>query len=334
MSMLLRDFVGLMNKDCPQLAATLTVGDFVRFASLAAKVQKTAGVSLALTPTRTSIIPFLSLALQPQCLDESMVHLWTILFYLLPECLIDSAAAIRDFGLTPALTTKIPEFFLRAPLSHCDICKEKSTLHVHSRIDGYLYDIDGPHPIQTVILCCSNSRCGTYYRPSYYTQDGLRIYYSPDMGRNTHFLHIHCHYYMTTRLAFMFRVLQMLAHVSHFNLVNWYNEVFVDGTPIPTFVADQSFTPSMSEEVCRDRLILHSLMTHSDQRGTQLAVSSSGNDTIRFDSAIENHLQLLSVEGTRFRDHYCSLCVRVLSEVDPASGEESCKGLSGLLVPS
>ncbi|EGF98698.1 uncharacterized protein MELLADRAFT_95442 [Melampsora larici-populina 98AG31] len=331
--MLLRDFVDLMTRDSPRLSATLSVADFVRFVSLAGEVQHRAGQSVRLTPNRNTLLPFLKLALSPHYPHDLLPDLWRLSFPLLDASRINTSAAIRDFGLHPELLgTKMPERFLRAPMSHCTLCSRDHSfaLHVHSCLDGYLYDIDGVHAIQTVILCCSNKACGTFYRPSYYTRDDLRIYYSQEMARNTTFLHIHCHYYMTTRMSYMLRVLQMLAHVSHFNLVNWYDQIFVDDTPVHKFIQDQSFTPSMSEEVCRDGLILHSLMNHADRRGVQLAVNSSGNDNI-IDAAIKEHLELLSVEGTKFRDHYCSSCVRLASVVDPKTGEEYCKSIRAVV---
>lgn len=141
------------------------------------------------------------------------------------------------------------------------------------------------------------------------------------MARATDYLNVHCHYYMTRCLAYMFRVLQMLGHVSHFNLVNWYNMIFVDDTPKTSFKPGQLFTASMSEEVCRHGLMLHSLMKHADRRGTQLIVASNGPDNIRFETAIESHLDLLQIEGTKYRDHFCSSCVKLLTEVDPHTGE-------------
>lgn len=124
-------------------------------------------------------------------------------------------------------------------------------------------------------------------------------------------------------------VIDYISSVSHFNLVNWYNHIFVDDCSIATFTPSQGFTPSMSEETCRDGLILHSLMHHADRRGSFLAVTSSGTDSIRFDSAIESHLKQLETGGTLYRDHYCSSCYRLIEGcVDPDTGEKFTKGMS------
>ncbi|EGG05667.1 uncharacterized protein MELLADRAFT_87891 [Melampsora larici-populina 98AG31] len=273
--MLLRDFtIQLINRS-PHLSATLTVSDFVRFASLSAEVEHRAGGSLRLSPNQNPVLPFLEEALSVQFPTDLLDDLWQLLFPLLRWCRIDPTLSIRNMGLQQNFTTKLPERFLRAPLSHCVICSKDDAyaLHVHSRINGYLHDIDGVHPVQTVILSCSNPKCDTVYRPSFYTRDSARYYYTKDLGRDMDYLHITCHYYMSTRMAYMFRVLQMLGHVSHFNLVNWYNMVFVDETPAATFTPDQLFTPSMSEEVCRNGLMLHSLIKHADRRGTTLVIN-------------------------------------------------------------
>ncbi|EGG02774.1 uncharacterized protein MELLADRAFT_90672 [Melampsora larici-populina 98AG31] len=326
-AMLLRDFVNQLIGESPQLALTLSVTEFIRFTVLAAKVQQVAGDSLRLKSTRTTVIPFLASALSLEYPKDLMADLWRLAFPHLPGCDIDTSAAIREFGLQPTLTStsKLLERFLRAPFTKCISCPEQSTLHVHSRINGYLYDTDGTHAVQTVILCCSNDTCGISYRPSYYTSHGFRIYDSQAMGRETDYLHIHCHYYMTARLAYISvtysPTIVSISSVSHFNLVNWYNQLFVEDAAVAQFVPNQKFTPYMSDEVCRDGLIIHSLMKHADRRGTHLAVVSSGNNSMWFDSAIKDHLERLSVEGTTYRDHYCSSCVRIITQVDPETGE-------------
>ncbi|EGG07352.1 uncharacterized protein MELLADRAFT_77612, partial [Melampsora larici-populina 98AG31] len=228
--MLLRDFTIQLISQSPHLSATLTVADFVRFASLAAEVEHRAGVSLRLTPTRIPVLPFLEEALSVQFPFDHLQDLWRMTFPFLHACRMDTTMTIRDLGLQHNFTTKLPERFLRAPLSHCVICSNNNShaLHVHTRLNGYLHDIDGVHPVQTVILSCSNPRCDTQYRPSYYTRNSSRYYYTKAMGRDDDYVQVNCHYYMTTRMAYMFHVLQMLGHVSHFNLVNWYNMVFVD----------------------------------------------------------------------------------------------------------
>ncbi|EGG06667.1 uncharacterized protein MELLADRAFT_106601 [Melampsora larici-populina 98AG31] len=43
------------------------------------------------------------------------------------------------------------------------------------------------------------------------------------MGREDDYLHVLCHYYMSRRLAYMFRVLQMLAH-SKLTAITWYGQ--------------------------------------------------------------------------------------------------------------
>lgn len=332
--MLLRDFTIQLTHQSSHLSATLTVADFVQFASLAAEVEHRAGPSLRLTPNQFSVVPFLEESLSVQFPSDLLNDLWRITFPVLRMCRIDTTSLIRDFGLQPNLTTKLPERFLRTPLSHCLVCSKDNPrpLHIHSHLNGYLHDIDGVHPVQTIIHSCSNPECDTMYRPSYYTRDGCRYYYTKEMGRNVDYLHINTHYYMTRRMAYMFRVLQMLAHVSHFNLVNWYNMIFVDETPAALFTPNQLFTPSMSEEECRNGLMLHSLIKHADRRGTTLVVSSSGTDKIRFESAIETHLQQLLIEGTKYRDHYCSTCVRLLPDgVDPVTGESFYKSIRAVV---
>ncbi|EGG09323.1 uncharacterized protein MELLADRAFT_96278 [Melampsora larici-populina 98AG31] len=319
--MLLHDFATHMSFVSPHLTATLTVEDFVRFISLASEVQHRAGTALRLTPKSPPVLPFLSKALDPKFPTHLLQDLWSISFQLLPTTRFDPVAAIRKLGLQS--DPKIAEQYLRAPVSKCLVCPEalSPNLHLHSRLNGYLYNTDGVHPVQTIILDCP--RCGASYRPSYYTHTRMRHYYTLGMGRDVDILHVHCHYYITNRLAHMLRVIQMLAHVSHFNLTNWFNEVYVENTDVPLFELGQVFSPAMSEVVCLDGLELRDLLAHQDRRQSQLVVPANGTDDNRFDEAIAYHLDQLDVEGTRFRDHYCSKCVRVKSGgVDPGTGEE------------
>ncbi|EGG11951.1 uncharacterized protein MELLADRAFT_115059 [Melampsora larici-populina 98AG31] len=215
--MLLRDFTLELITQYPHLSATLTVGDFVCFATLAAEVEHVAGESLRLSPARFPFAPFFDTALSVPTAHNQMQELWRLSYPVLRECRINPQALIRDFGVQQQ-TTQLPERFLRSPLTKCIICTPNHSyaLHVHSRINGYLHDLDGVHTVQTVTLNCSNPACETMYKPSFYTRGAERYYYTPDMGRNKDYLHIHCHYYMSSRLAYTFRVLQMLGqyHIS------------------------------------------------------------------------------------------------------------------------
>ncbi|EGF97235.1 uncharacterized protein MELLADRAFT_86510 [Melampsora larici-populina 98AG31] len=299
------------------LSTTLTVSDFVRFVSLVSEVHHNAAVSLRLTPNRTTVLPFLTTALSPSFPNHLMNDLWALTLSLLPSTRFDSKAAIRTIGLQ----FKLPERFLRPPVSQCLACPTARNLHVHTRLNGYLYDTNGVHSVQTVILDCPG--CGASYRPSYYTSAGFRHYYTLPMGRDIEILHVHCHYYITNRLGHLFRIIQMLAHVSHFNLTNWFNEIYVEDANVPQFDAAQVFTPAMSEAVLLDGLELRDLLEHKDRRQQQLTLPATGTDDVCFDEAIASHLDRLDVEGTSFRDHYCSSCVRVKSGgVDPDSGED------------
>ncbi|EGG07826.1 uncharacterized protein MELLADRAFT_85397 [Melampsora larici-populina 98AG31] len=315
--MLLIDFIGQMSETSPHLIATLTVTDFVQFFTLASEVNHVAGQAISLTAHRPTVLPFLTTALSTQVPEHLMNDLWTLVFPLLPLAPFDPKSAIRTFGLQ----FKLPEKFIRPPVSQCLVCPASRNLHVHTRLNGYLFDTDGVHPVQTVILDCPG--CGATYRPSYYTTAKTRHYYTLNQGRDVNILHVHCHYYLTNRLGHLFRVIQMLAHISHFNLTNWYNEIYVEDSRVPQFDSAQTCTPTMSERVCLDGLELCDLLAHEDCRGNQVLLPATGTDDLRFDDAIRSHLERLDVEGTSFRDHYCSSCVRVKSGgVDPETGKE------------
>ncbi|EGG08034.1 uncharacterized protein MELLADRAFT_85239 [Melampsora larici-populina 98AG31] len=272
--MLLIDFVAQMSATSAQLSNTLTVTDFVRFMTLASEVNHIAGNAIRLTPHRPTVLPFLTTALSPKFPDQLIHDLWTLAFPLLPSARFDPKGAIRSLGLQ----FKLPEKFLRPPVSRCIVCPAARNLHVHMRLDGYLFDTDGVHTVQTVILDCPG--CGSTFCPSYYTTDKHRHYYTLAQGRDVEILHVHCHYYMTNRLGHLFRVIQMLAHVSHFNLTNWYNEIYVENMDVPQFGSAQVFTPALSEAVCLDGLELCDLLEHEDRRGNQVVLPASGTNSV------------------------------------------------------
>ncbi|EGG08612.1 uncharacterized protein MELLADRAFT_84734 [Melampsora larici-populina 98AG31] len=330
--MLLTEFVAHLTRTTPQLSTTLTVGDFVRFMSLASEVQQRAGQGLRLRSYRLPVAKFFLAALKPAFLHPLIRSLWSLAWDILPSARIDSTTSIRELGVETDNTSKVAEQYLRAPVSRCLVCPNTPKLHVHSRLNAYVFDSDGVHTAETTILRCPDTKCATSYRPSYYTREGLRCYYNISLGRDPDILQVHCHYYMTRRLHHMLRGIQLLAHVSHFNLVNWYNRTFFNECNIPQFASDQAFSPAMSEAVCSDGLDLLSLLDHADRRGTQLTVSASGTNHLRFEDAMGLHLDLLAVEGTRDRDHYCSRCVRIQSGgIDSETGEEILLGIRAVV---
>ncbi|EGF99288.1 uncharacterized protein MELLADRAFT_112858 [Melampsora larici-populina 98AG31] len=233
-------------------------------------------------------------------------------FDIFPSARIDLTACIRNLGVQPDVS-QVAERYLRAPVTKCLVCPSSPNLHVHSRLNAYVFDSDGVHTAETTILRCP--------------------------GKIALVLSLNClattprmMYAATTR--WKWAVIRKPStrgctlkpsrdSVSHFNLVNWYNRTYVDNCNIPQFASDQAFTPAMSQPMCSDGLDLISLLNHADRRGTQLMVSASGTDHLRFEDAMAAHLELLAVEGTRDRDHYCSRCVRIQSAgIDSDTGEE------------
>ncbi|KAH9823833.1 hypothetical protein DFH28DRAFT_921358 [Melampsora americana] len=245
--MLLRDFAIQPISQSPDLFATLTVADFKHFSWLASKVKYHVSTSLHLTPTQIPLLPCPNAALSPQFPDNLLDDLWPISFPFLPQCRINATAIIHKFGLQFGHPTKLLDEFLCAPLSHCIVCLQNNsnTLHIHLHINGYLHNTDGVHTVQTLIL----SYLSLVITPMISFDSTTRKQWVAIKNLN-------CHYYMSTRLACMVRVLQMLGHVSHFAVVNWYNLIFVNDTPPAKFTPGHSFMASMSEEECWNGLML------------------------------------------------------------------------------
>ncbi|KAH9822266.1 hypothetical protein DFH28DRAFT_833348, partial [Melampsora americana] len=136
--MLLTDFVAHLTNITPQLSTIFTVSDFVRFMSLAAKVQHTAGQGLQLTPTHFApIIPFVMAALKLEFPSNLIQQIWTIAFDLLPSSCINPKSSIQQIGLLHNHHDfKLAEQYLCFPVSRCLVCKRSPNLHVHSHLNG------------------------------------------------------------------------------------------------------------------------------------------------------------------------------------------------------
>ncbi|EGG07061.1 uncharacterized protein MELLADRAFT_85963 [Melampsora larici-populina 98AG31] len=107
--------------------------------------------------------------------------------------------------------------------------------------------------------------------------------------------------------------MQMLAHVSIFNLVNLYNKQNPSDESIK-FKEEQSFGALMSHEVCSDALDIHRLLYHFDLRGAVLTVPNTGLDSSRYLKAMKEQLEYWSKSGTEYRDHACDKCLYVSDE--------------------
>lgn len=112
----------------------------------------------------------------------------------------------------------------------------------------------------------------------------------------------------------------LLCSVSHFNLVNSYNQTHVDASPGLDFRPKQRHFPKLSEVVLRDGLIIHSLLFHADRRGERLEVEAEGRDDTRFRAAMLRHVTLLESEPNPLADHFCSGCMRIV-EGDQADAD-------------
>lgn len=262
--MLLCDFVSALAQDYPLLHSTLELRDFTRFVTLAAEV--TDRIQGTLSKEEHTVVPFLRKALNLALPTELCHHLWRSTRPLLNASLVQPALLIQQYGYQPDLPVQIPENFLVSPIKDCLVCPKPHKLHIRSRIDGYVYDVDGVHTTGIVTLKCPG--CATHYRPSYYSKDGIRTYYSTNHGRNQQTFQVSCHFFMTHRLAELLREGTMLAHISNFNLANLFNRCYVDRvSAIPLLHSAPKILPDLSEVTCRDALDINTLLIKSDAAG-------------------------------------------------------------------
>lgn len=228
------DFVALLADKFPALQERLTIDDLSRFASVAAEVYARFAKGLKLKPTDKAVIPFFQLALGLDLSFEETQALWIATFPHLSICQANPTQLIKECGHHPDLELHLPERFLSPPITECLLCPKDvdRTLTEKGILDAYLYDIDGVHTVQYLKTSCPRTcptvyhcrlswykissdsgfqGCGTVYRPSYFTHEGIRHYYTIDQNRQTDIFHVHCHYFMTTALAAHFRFQQMQA---------------------------------------------------------------------------------------------------------------------------
>lgn len=314
--MLLSTLLNTISSDWPDLYATLMLTDLIRFATLAAEVYARTKEAWHLSPeSADDIVPFLQASLDLSLPSNLWHRLWRLLFPVISQTRIDPGILIQRKGYRPELNTTIPEFFLTPPMKRCLLCTPSPSspaikLQHRSHIDAYLYDIDGVHTTRVFTMKCP--KCTAHYRPSYYSLKGLRTYYSGQDGRNQNVYQVSCHFFMTHRLAEFLRTASMLAHVSNFNLVNLFNESYVEGMSIPALRGAPMVKPSMSEVTCADGLDIHDLLTEADSALTHLVVDSSAPSENRYHLPMQHVLEWNALEGTTHRDHVCSSCVRLV----------------------
>ncbi|EGF97171.1 uncharacterized protein MELLADRAFT_73747, partial [Melampsora larici-populina 98AG31] len=256
--MLLVEFATRLNDHHPQLAKILTLPNLIHFVNLASEVYQRANKALKLSSVDTRIIPFLHLALSLPIEIGDYEALWNLTFASLPAAHNDPVALIRTHGLDPSLKPKVYEKYFIPPISQCFKCNRRSahSLVQRPRRNGYLYDLDGIHSAEFHTWACLD--CKTYYRPSYYTHEKVRHYYTPDQGMDPLHYQVHCHFGFSHRLAQAFWQSQMLGHTSHFNLVNLFNLTYFNGQQVPKHPEAVSISPKISQELVRDALDLFS----------------------------------------------------------------------------
>ncbi|EGG07694.1 uncharacterized protein MELLADRAFT_85573 [Melampsora larici-populina 98AG31] len=308
--MLVTNFTSRLEAEHPQLARHLTLANLVKFVNLASEVYNRADNVLKFTSADTRVLPFLSLALQLDLDMDEYEALWNLTFPSVPFAHINPANLIRLHGLEVQLPTKIHEVYLTPPTSTCLVCDQRSgrPLEIRPRRHGYVYDLDGIHSAEFYTWSCLD--CRATYRPSYYTTNETRVYYTKAQGAHPDHYQVHCHFGMTYRLAMSFRQSQMLAHISNFNLVNLYNTTNFKGQQVPINSGNRLICPKISQEVARDGVDIFSLLRRCERRGYVLHVSAHGDNTDRLLPAMIRELHYIANNGSHHRDHFCSLCVR------------------------
>ncbi|EGF97036.1 uncharacterized protein MELLADRAFT_89422 [Melampsora larici-populina 98AG31] len=326
--MLLRTFVEFLSQASPELYSTLASPDLIRFTALAAEVKARAEGAWTLSPESAhEVTPFLRTALGLSLPSKLCRQLWHSICPILPQSHVQPDRLIQQHGYRPELPAQVPEHFLLPPVKHCVLCPAQTIKLQHrSQIDSYLYDIDGVHTTRIFTMKCP-TECKTHYRPSYFSMNKVRTYYSTMEGRNPAIFQVSCHYFMTHRLAEFFRNGQMLAHISNFNLVNLFNLSYTDDFDLPALIGAPMVQPVMSENTCKDGLDIHSLLLRADSSDTHLTVDTKEVESNqRYHRAMQRVLERIALEGTTHRNHVCSACFRLVTEPSDVGTNPKVKG--------
>ncbi|KAH9823033.1 hypothetical protein DFH28DRAFT_1171982, partial [Melampsora americana] len=255
-------------KSIPAIWENLQVEDLVKFCLVGSDLIKRAGRGLSLTEKDVPM-DYLHAALDEQIPHFALAQMWVTTFPCLEHCHLNPVNIVEMLGLKGP--HQIPHEFFFPPTEVCLMCKKQLPFKKDKVIDGYLYDVDGVHPIKSISMHCAGKRCKITFRPSYFSHGKTRYFYTPEQKRNQDIFQVHQHYFMSKRLADSLSLLQMLSHVSIFNLVNHYNHTHKT-FKAPKFRKNQSFGASMSQAVCSDGLDIHHLLYHFDSRKKVLEV--------------------------------------------------------------
>lgn len=97
-----------------------------------------------------------------------------------------------------------------------------------------------------------------------------------------------------------------------FNLVNLYNQAFIDTEQRPVWFPDNdTFGPDLSDTVCRDAIDIHSLLYNYNMLGRQTDVPDSGLDADRYDNAKSYINQMIPAQGSSHKNHSCGACCQI-----------------------
>ncbi|EGG12835.1 uncharacterized protein MELLADRAFT_87134 [Melampsora larici-populina 98AG31] len=301
--MLLHKFVDNLAQYFPDLHSTLTVHDFTRFATLASEVVfRSKGT---ISNEADSIIPFLRNALHLSLPKELCYQLWHTTQPNFNTMHIQPGHLIQQHGYSPDLTTKIPEYTLVSPVKQCLVCAKPHILQLRSRMDRYLYDVDGVHTASIVTLKCSG--CSTHYRPSYHSKKK----FAPTSHLRTGAMRISTRDKCSPNIDdSVFYILS--ASISNFNLANLFNRCYVDDVPLPPLAGAPKVRPKLSEVTCRDALDINSLLQKLESAGACLRVDTSVAPEHRYHKAMKAVVEWIALEGSKHHNHACSACVRVI----------------------
>ncbi|KAH9812296.1 hypothetical protein DFH28DRAFT_899253 [Melampsora americana] len=295
-------------KSIPEIWGNLDSEDFVKFCLIGSNLIRRAGRAITFN-VKDAPIEYLHEALNERVPRFALAQMWDTMFPCLQNCHTSPVDIVEMIGLK--FSEQIPTQFIFPPVENCLVCNHRLPFKKQKMVNGYLYDLDGVHPIKSASMYCEG--CRIAYRPSYYSRGNKRYFYTSQQKRSKDTFQVHQHYFMSRQLAESLSFLQMLSHVSIFNLVNHYNHTH-KCYRAKRFNRYQSFGASMSETVCRDGLDIHRLLYHYDARNKVLEVPNSAAPPWRYLDAMSDQVKYWARSGTEYRNHACDKCVYISTD--------------------
>ncbi|KAF9538564.1 hypothetical protein CPC08DRAFT_824622 [Agrocybe pediades] len=219
----------------------------------------------------------------------------------------------------PKADERLAECMFYPPIEACLVCDSKlsSKSYSKSRVCVRFYSTTGRGGLNAVKGYSTSFKCRDckirYYH-NYYTDDNIRIFYSPEIPR---VVQIEDHAFVETELCELFTSLMLFAWVSSQNCANILNASVKRTSTVSSNTSDDL---SISSEQVFRAFVLNGLLRECYEQGTTLLLPDLGDHDDRLKAAMELRTRNIIAHGQKERMHACNKCEKPL----PLEGSGHC----------